>query len=302
MFCNYIFTFILLFVSVTFASDSASSSPKETYLILNMENEAVLPRNFRISNDFVTIMSEDAPSILGFTELNISGSGQFSRDSLKTMIETIPNWNITIVDLREEPHCFLNHMAITWYSKNNWTNQGLSLEQIELDEMERVLLLQQTPEALVYTDKHQADSFTLAPETVETERDVATYFGLGYVRIPATDHMRPSDKSVDAFVELVKAMEPGAWLHMHCSAGRGRTTTFMTLFDMMKNAGKVSLEDIVKRQHLLGGLDLFDLSNGDEWKIPHKKARAELVKDFYRYCQEVPDFSVSWSEWLSNQM
>lgn len=272
----------------------------DTYLIRNMEDKASLPRNFRMSTAIVDLQGEDVPSFEGLAELNISGSGQFSKKSLEKVIEAIPNWNITVVDLRQEPHAFLNYMAVTWYSDRNWTNTGMTLDQIELDQLERIQQLKEASKVLVYDGKHQEESFSVTPKIVESEQEISVNLGLGYVRITATDHIRPSDQAVDDFVAFVKTMEEGTWLHLHCSAGRGRTTTFMALYDMMKNSGKVSLEDIVKRQKLIGGLDLFEMSDDhDHWQTPHVAERAQLVREFYQYCLENPNFSITWSKWRS---
>ena len=50
------------------------------------------------------------------------------------------------------------------------------------------------------------------------------------------------------FVQLVNSELKDNWLHFHCKQGIGRTTTFMIMYDIMKNAKEVSLDDIVKRQ------------------------------------------------------
>ena len=42
--------------------------------------------------------------------------------------------------------------------------------------------------------------------------------------------------------------------HFHCKEGIGRTTTFMIMYDIMKNYKEVSLNDIIKRQYLPSGI------------------------------------------------
>jgi hypothetical protein len=84
------------------------------------------------------------------------------------------------------------------------------------------------------------------------ERDVVGATGASYVRISVTDHARPLDDEVDRFILAVRALPENAWAHFHCEAGRGRTTTFMVLYDILRNANRVSLEDIVRRQKILG--------------------------------------------------
>lgn len=59
-------------------------------------------------------------------------------------------------------------------------------------------------------------------------------------------------------LELV-CIPKDAWLHFHCRGGRDRTTITMTIIDILQNGKNVSLENIVKRQNLLGGINLFDV-------------------------------------------
>jgi Inositol hexakisphosphate len=84
------------------------------------------------------------------------------------------------------------------------------------------------------------------------ERDLVSSADASYVRVAVTDHTRPVDEAVDRFIVAVRALPQNAWAHFHCEAGLGRTTTFIVLYDMLRNASRVSLEDIVQRQKLLG--------------------------------------------------
>ncbi len=45
-----------------------------------------------------------------------------------------------------------------------------------------------------------------------------------------TDDMAPDAAQTDRFVEFCRTMAPGTWLHIHCRAGHGRTTTFMVMY------------------------------------------------------------------------
>ncbi|MBU3197100.1 hypothetical protein KPL26_10470 [Clostridium algidicarnis] len=60
---------------------------------------------------------------------------------------------------------------------------------------------------------------------------------------------------VDCFVSLVKSQPKNTWLHFHCKQGIGSTTTFMIMYDMIKNAHHVTADDIIKRQLLLANFD-----------------------------------------------
>ena len=54
----------------------------------------------------------------------------------------------------------------------------------------------------------------------------------------------------------------------------------MVMYDMMHNAQKVSCEDIVKRQHLIGGEDLFARDGNDKVQGDCKAERILFIKKF----------------------
>src|ERR1043166_4524010 len=100
-----------------------------------------------------------------------------------------------------------------------------------------------------------------------TERYIVGGAGASYVRITVTDHTRPLDDEVDRFVLAVRALPGNAWAHFHCEAGLWRTTTFMVLYDMLRNANRVSLEDIVRRQQIPSyGYDGLPPDEPGNWK------------------------------------
>lgn len=248
------------------------------YLFINMQNVYEVPKDFRV-----------------IPELKASGSAQFSEESLKKIMATLPSKNVEIIDAREESHGFINGIAFSWYAENNCGNLGKSLKEIEAEEQ---LLLQEflkQKTVALYTR-----SFVLYPvvvKTVETEKELTARFGLSYKRFPLTDHRRPPDAQVDAFVAMIKALPEDQWIHIHCLEGRGRTTTLLAILDMMRNANRFTLEDIAKRQEDFGGLNILKPPSKTRWKYPLIVKRIEFFKLFYRYCQEVPKFDIPWTEW-----
>jgi protein-tyrosine phosphatase len=153
--------------------------------------------------------------------------------------------------------------------------------------------------------KGNANSVTPERVTVErasTERGIVESAGASYVRVTVTDHARPLDDEVDRFVLAVRALSENAWAHFHCEAGLGRTTTFMVLYDMLRNATRVSLEDIVRRQKILGyDYDVLHPSEPGNWKAPYTADRAAFVRAFYDYARANPNGRPQlWSEWLKS--
>ncbi len=80
---------------------------------------------------------------------------------------------------------------------------------------------------------------------------------------------------VNYFIDFVKNQPKDSWLHFHCKEGIGRTTTFLIMYDIMKNHKDVNLNDIIKRQVLLSGMS--DTSSQGFYEGNHNK----FLTDFY---------------------
>ena len=74
----------------------------------------------------------------------------------------------------------------------------------------------------------------------------------------------------------------------------------MVLYDMLRNATRVSLEDIVRRQAILGnGYDVLQPVKSVNWKAPYMSERAEFIRVFYDYARANPNGRPQlWSEWV----
>ena len=77
-------------------------------------------------------------------------------------------------------------------------------------------------------------------------------------------------------------------------------TTVMVLYDMLRNANRVSLDDIVLRQKILiHGSDVLQSAEGGNWKAPYMADRAAFVRAFCHYARVNPNGRPQlWSEWL----
>lgn len=283
---------VLLFLTIMPALFVISSSPR---LILYMENVYELPARFRMAtNDFPSGLKE-YPSNQGLAELNLSGSGQFSEEGLHKIKDIIPKKKLLLVDLRQESHGFINGMAVSWFSNRDWSNKDKTPEEVEADQAHRLesALLQR----LVIIYRKKIFPFLLRVENVKSEDQLSKELGVSYARLYITDHIKPKNEDVNAFIELVKDLDSETWLHIHCAGGKGRTTTFMVMYDMMRNANQVSYEDIMERQLLISGKDLRK-STHDSWKHEYAMERIRFLKKFYRYAKEHPKFEKNWSTWI----
>jgi hypothetical protein len=309
------FTFALVLWPVCLlASDLAQKnqpvrSPDTPVLIWDIDLELANdpPRNLRTTDDPLTAAKDGAPSaVLGLRDLRASGSGEFTPEGLKLVLARTRG-PVTVFDLRQETHIFVNDLPVSWYASRDWANVGRSQSEVEADEAARVAAFKRGSKIDVrpgHPVKHgNANSVSPQQVTVERasiERDVVQLAGASYVRITVTDHTRPLDDEVDRFVLAVRALPENAWAHFHCEAGLGRTTTFMVLYDMLRNASRVSLEDIVERQKILShGYDVLQPDEPGNWKAPYAADRATMVRAFYEYARANSNGRpLLWSEWL----
>ena len=267
-----------------------------------------LPRNFRTTGDPLNIAKGQAPDLAGLADLHASGSAEFTATGLKLMLTKL-HGPVTIFDLRQESHVFVNGLPVSWYATNNWANAGKSLAEILNDESKRIKALAPDAKITLSDDKtKKGDSGAAATESLIvsnalTEAQVAANANVSYVRIPVSDHARPTDDEVDRFIVAVRQMPADGWAHFHCRAGKGRTTTFLALYDMLHNARRVSLEDIVNRQALLiGDYNLLQVEGEGSWKASVSANRAAFVRAFYDYALANPGGRPQiWTEWVKAQ-
>lgn len=284
----------------------ASDAPKGPVLKVDREDISQLPRNFRIANDPFpgTLKDGSVPSRVGMDKVRASASSIFSEKEFEQVLAKlpVPAQNVIVVDLRQESHGYLNGTAVSWFAPNNWGNDGKKLDEVK--KIERAQLdkaLAGSPTTVYkFDDKKNVltTSFQMDVTSARTEEEMVRAHGAGYYRLALSDHFRPEDEYVDEFVEWYKTLPKDAWLHYHCFAGMGRTTIFMVMADILQNAKKVSFDDIVGRQALIGIVDLRDTSGKMNWKRKAYIERLQFVKHFYTYVKTSPkDLPVKYSEW-----
>ncbi len=256
-----------------------------------------LPRNLRTVQQ--AYVGQPSTNLEGLEQLKASGSGQFSEETFAKLIECLSlgeAQRLIVLDLRQESHGLINGLPVCWTDGlYKYGNIDKTRQEIEKDEYWRLSLANQVG-CLVIDPRDQPTE--LAINAVKTEREFIEERGHRYIRLPVTDHNRPSDQVVDEFIQIVNCLSPDEWVHFHCRAGKGRTTTFLTLLDMMKNARAISLEDILARQQMIGGADLKSSGSKQGEMKRAAEERLEFLNHFYVYCHQVPHFEMSWSEWV----
>src|SRR5207249_10023316 len=145
-----------------------------------------LPRSFRTTNDPLKENKGETPSTTGLSDLRASGSGEFTPESLKLVL-TRTRGPVTVFDLRQETHIFVNELPVRWYASHDWANVGRSQEDIERYEAARVQSFKRGSEIDArpgHPVKHgNGNSVTPQRVTVErasTERDVVESAGTHY--------------------------------------------------------------------------------------------------------------------------
>lgn len=254
--------------------------------VIDRLNEEVLPRRFRT-------MQDPLPNGInreGLDSIRASGSSQFSELGFKAIQKALnyPS-NLYVLDLRNESHGFINGMAVTWLALHDWGNKDVPPHEAEADEQERLRLINCGSDITLYKilAKEDSDDEALTEATiihvtsVNDEKSFIEKQGAHYVRLRVVDHERPSPETLKAFINFINSLPSDAWLHIHCRGGAGRTTTFLTLYDIIKNGKKISLETILERQLLLGGTDLTDITKDRDWKNPLALERLNFIENFY---------------------
>lgn len=303
--------YILLIMQPLLAQKSElhmnDTTKPEARLVFDEELDKEIPRNFRTHLSSFAKPHTKAPSRVGLDNLKYSASAQFSEVSLKNVLSQMDSdkSKIWIIDLRRESHGFVNGLPISWYVPQNQSNYKLTAAEIDAAEQKLLASIKPGNQSIEeITDK--AGGLILATKShlidvkqIETEQQLVSRLGLQYMRLPVSDHRRPSDKDVDSYILFLRSLPKEAWLHFHCRAGKGRTTTFVALLDMLHNANTVSLEDILSRHHLMGGASLAKSSNDPEkaWKKDWGLERTQFLTSFYEYAKQADYQQILWSEW-----
>jgi predicted protein tyrosine phosphatase len=295
---------ILIALFVALASPVWAGGGNVT-LIINAPDKAGVPRNYRSTSEK---LDGDHPSTAGLDKLRASGSGQFSGKGLAAILKRTGGAPLLVLDLRGESHGFVGGTAVSWFASRDWANKDKTPDQISDDESQLLATLTTEPKisARKVTAKNSDGAIesskrvTLTAQTVQSEEQLVAAQGDSYVRVYATDHVRFTDAQIDQLVAFWQNRPADRWVHVHCAAGDGRTTTALVMFDILENASAVSLKDIVDRQEKLGGIDVLSVKTKPKWRHDGETERAEFVRRFYQYAQEHPrGGGETWSSWAA---
>lgn len=250
----------------------------------------------------------------GIETLLISGSEEPSEKGWKEIVDYIVkhktrgNKAILVLDLRQESHGYLNGRAITLVNEYDWINRGKSNSQSLRDQedwLHSLRIKKRVPDILSsqqFAAKEYASGKTIPVKVVKNEEDLVSKLGLEYHRLYIADHSAPEDSEVDAFVALIKNTPKDTWFHVHCRGGKGRTTTAFVMYDMLKNADKVSFEEVIARHASVPPYyNLFEVNRAEPLLTPYYEQRLIFLSHFYEFAQQyLKGYQGTWSEWRLN--
>lgn len=305
---------ILLVILLILCCNMVSAAePPEGVQVLKFDRiagTANMPNEYRAASKgkYKRAPNDIYPSQEGLKDLRISGSSFFAKNEFKALLKKIPAEveNIVVLDLRNESHGYINDHAVSWYSRYKTFNKGLTAEQVNDREQDLLNEAKKTGTvniAVQAKDKGVVFTVPIKVDSVMTEKEFVESMGVKYFRIPIMDYSAPTRDNIDRFVEFYKNLPEQTWIHAHCEAGVGRTTITLSMVDMLHNAGKLSYDEIMTRQVLMGGQDVR--KSAEKATDPYKKAnypkRAEFTRRFYDYAKAHPQLDISWSQWCDQQ-
>ncbi|WP_195244696.1 phosphatase [Clostridium celatum] len=269
---NLIFVFILLSTFISANPMNNLFKNNKTLIVLDSASNSGLPDRFR-----------------DITNLNISGSSQFTKSQINNLKEAINKPNICIVDLRQESHGMLNDFAISFFSPYTDLNNGLTTEEVIKKENSQLSSIKIGSDVDIYHKTGRLFKEVTA-EFVSNEDSIVTNDTMQYKRYAVKDNGSPTPIIVDNFVEFIKNKPTDLHIHFHCDAGEGRTTLFMAMYQTMLNNTNLSLNQIISYQYNIGGVLLTDNKN-----------QLEFLQEFYNYVSEnkSTNYEKTYSQWIT---
>lgn len=299
---------------VAFDPGPSKTTPLSGPLVLTvLDEKKLLPNNLRSTLDH---HFHAAFNTLGLDQYHVVASSQPTANGAKTLFKQLSKAfekQIIDVDLRHDEHWIvfsgeLGHDVNNFETFAELGKEMTSEELVKKEQESAAFLSSQKALKLhvikeMYPKEEYGDKYTvtLAPTQVQTEKEMVEKLGVRYVRIPAPRFGEILAENVDKQIQL-RLSNPEAIIYYHCKNGKSRTTLALCIEDMMMNADRVSMVDIVHRQHAIGGVNLFDITAKDPtWHQEREFKRQWLIflARFHAYAkaQKGQGFKVLWSEW-----
>jgi protein-tyrosine phosphatase len=271
-----IFSQFLSFLFLFFVCNSTLAEKIEILFYDVKEiNKEKLPRNFR-----------DLSSL----NLNAIASGQFSENELALISKKYPNQKIIIVDLRRENHGFINGEPVVWQTPFHQVNSNKKISEIIQKEQYLLNFAKNNQKIIINKtlekDEEKGWYKSIEPQitdvkSVASEKDLAKKYGFEYKRFSVQDYQAPDLNQLKAYVKFINNLPKDKKIYVHCAAGRGRTTTFLAIYDILKNGDQFTLDEILERQYKIGGVKLNEIDEKYQWRLENAEKRLKVIQDFY---------------------
>ncbi|WP_324250662.1 hypothetical protein [Xanthomonas hortorum] len=218
---------------------------------------------------------------------------------------------MVVLDAREESHAIVGGYPGTWRTPNNWGNAGKSRDEALADEQQRIQTLKSQETVHIFhrkdvkSEASNPRGATLSKPLIFSEEELVKTAGAKYVRLTVTDHLSPRADDIDAFIAMEREMAQDERLHVHCGMGLGRTTIFIVMHDILRNAAMLSFNDIIERQRKFNPGRSLDNNKdvSDKGRSEFRNERSEFLPLFYEYAKENPKGQpFLWSEWLGHNV
>lgn len=223
----------------------------------------ILKENICLKLDRFHNIAGDLPA---FREIGgIHGCAQPSLKGIEQALQELgapEGRQIVWTNLRAEPVLYIKGQPYSPKDKNSSENNfeypQMSLKEIEGMEKrfkQEVLDKLEKGEKLDFCFPQEKGGYCLLdqprPQEIKTMTEVyreweKKYPNLDFTRIAINDRMRPRDKDFDKLVERFKNSDPKARYITNCMGGWGRTTTAMTVFDIMRTAENSPQADLTE--------------------------------------------------------
>ncbi|MGQ5273912.1 type III secretion system effector XopH [Xanthomonas arboricola pv. corylina] len=282
--------------------------PPTSHPVLAYDRDLGSSDNFRSSDEF------DLPESFnptGWKDLHVSGSGSIASIGQITRLKPSKKRPVVVLDAREESHAIVGGYPGTWRTPNNWGNAGKSRDEALADEQQRIQTLKSQETVHIFhrkdvkSEASNPRGATLSKPLIFSEEELVKTAGAKYVRLTVTDHLSPRADDIDAFIAMEREMAQDEMLHVHCGMGLGRTTIFIVMHDILRNAAMLSFNDIIERQRKFNPGRSLDNNKDVSYKgrSEFRNERSEFLPLFYEYAKENPKGQpFLWSEWLGHNV
>lgn len=251
----------------------------KTELVIDAQNTKTLPANFKeISN------------------LKILSSAQFSAAQLKKVKKEYSG-DLIVLDLRKEPHYFIDGNSVSWMRK---ASEGYQPSQLSFAKMHKKIirlkmhgitqafLVDKNPDGYF----HNSATIALPVSVTYSERDLCGVLKLPYIHLEVAYQSTPSAKTVDKFVDVFRHIPSNTWLYLH-GLREQRPHLFTVMVAIMKNNQSQSFQHFIHNDQL----------NAKHKQKTFTPAQQRFLKQFYQYCQanQKTAYKTGWSKWLTQQ-